>query len=648
MNQNEEEYQPDGDLTDKKRKELIKERIQKKYLDIGYYESEKRGFFYYGVKSAIGNDFIITNDRKMYLNDFKIIKIKDPATQKNKTITTGQNEIKYFFDYDSDLGEIAPFLSINAINSFFNNVDREHLSKEKIFSEVLKAINYYMDFEDNQNMAYTQACWIIATHCYPLFDWFPHVLFNAPKGSGKTKNAYLMMSLSFRGYDLGISGGVSPAGMFRTIEGNRGTIMLDEFEYLKGSESQQLVNQILNASCNRYTYITRLVQIDKKWVPTKFPIFCPKIVCNISGINSTSLSRFIPFKLSKTLDKDKGRRKPEIEKNLKIIYTIRDSVSLLMLGNQPNIDKSNWVQIKEIYDGINIEEELKNIGLKVTMDSRDEDNIKPVCAIAKWIHQDVLKKVLNYIPEYIKSQEQLETEDVTHTLLEIMYEKISEDVWVTPKTISLWLDGFEEFKYLKSIPHWVGKRLTQYSFMFRRTNKKREYLLTKKKIQEVTLKYFKKPMGDISDVSDVYPEGVLTIKKGVIEKEKKHLNENLQHLIDHSVNVTNVTNVTNTYENNSSFESLGVPQETQVPKPQIKTFETPETIKTPEPSFLVGMMADLSSKAYHYIQSNPDCSLFPLAKAIGITDELAEKVIQKMKAKGRIFEPKPDQLRVFE
>jgi hypothetical protein len=46
-----------------------------------------------------------------------------------------------------------------------------------------------MDFSGKDEIADVLTCWIIATYCYPLFYWFPHILFNAPSQSGKSKGA---------------------------------------------------------------------------------------------------------------------------------------------------------------------------------------------------------------------------------------------------------------------------------------------------------------------------------------------------------------------------------------------------------------------------------------------------------------------------
>ena len=221
--------------------------------------------------------------------------------------------------------------------------------------------------------------------------------------------------MSFRGFDLGASGGVTPAQIFRTLEGNRGTILIDEFETRRGDvgrDSQQLVNQILNASASRDAYVIRNEQVDKKWRASKFPVFCPKVVCNISGINATSLSRFIPFQWLKTNNAEKSSRKPIKQKDKESLKEIAQDVHLLIF--------ENWKEIKDSYEHVFVP----------SLQNRDEDNWLPLFAIAKFIQRkseqaiNIETKLLKYIEE--SKALEVETEDPVGEVLRIIYNNISE------------------------------------------------------------------------------------------------------------------------------------------------------------------------------------------------------------------------------
>ena len=481
-------------MTDNNLNEVFKERVaelsigernlalldgeeqDKKYLDLGFvddrlpesketivHNATARVFWYYG-NIIKGKQAIITSDKKIHRNTLE--KFYNRLLKTTETI--GHDEIADFINYDGYIGEIAPLMSKEAIKRHF--ISKTPLDKRKVFRDVVEKILYYMDFGEQESIAYVQACWIIATHCYPLFYWFAHILFNAPSESGKSKNAFIMTQMAFRGFDLGASAGVTPPQIFRTLEGNRGTIWIDEFEKQEKSESQQLVNQILNASASRDAYVIRTEQIDKKWRAWKFPIFCPKIVCNITGINPTSLSRFIVFQLLKTNSIEKGRRKPNKQKDIESFREIRDILSILIF--------ENWQEIKHIYDT-----------LQLDLVNRDEDNWLPVCAIAKFIGNDVFDKVMEYIQTY--QEIRLQSNDQLADFFYALYENVDEEQkYYTPKQIAEFADIQEILSQYKSPAHWIGKSLKSYKFSTNRGGGIRKYLLSKTNVKDIINRYF--------------------------------------------------------------------------------------------------------------------------------------------------------------
>lgn len=482
--------------------ELLNEpEISKQYLDLGVYEpklddsikgvegTELEPFFYYGL-TIRGREAIITSTQKLLRNTEEVF--YDRVLREKRVI--GTNEIKQFIDYGGYLGDIAPTISKEAIKKFL--ASDKALDKRAIFQQVLDKINFYMDFGDDNSIAYVQACWVIATHCYPLFYWFPHILFHAPSESGKSKNAFILMQMSFRGFDLGAAAGVTPAQIFRTIEGNRGSLVIDEYEKLEKSETQQLVNQILNASATRDAYVIRTEQIDKKWRAWKFPIFCPKIACSISGINPTSLNRFIVFQLLKT-QTEKGKRKPNRQKDLESFVPLRDDISIFIL--------ENWKEIRQIYESLDL-----------NLINRDEDNWLPLCAVAKFIGEDVLKKVFEYIQTY--QDIKLQSNDVEAEFFYLLYEVVDdENKYYGPKELSTRAELSELLNHLKSPAHWIGKQLKNRKFKRIIPKGSAKYLLSKKYVKNIIDRYF--PSGteiiqpNITNTTNTTQSNLIQLKK---------------------------------------------------------------------------------------------------------------------------------------
>lgn len=430
--------------------ELLDEpEINIQYLDIG----ESKNIFYYGINIA-GREAIVTSNKKILRNTYE--KFKDREI--------GKNDILDLIDYDGYLSDIATLWSRSSVKDFITSDNVPE--KKECYLKIKDKIDFYMDFDKYEHSSSVQACWVMATYVYPLFYWFPHLLINAPSGSGKSKNGFILMQLSFRGFDLGASAGVTPAQIFRTIEGNRGTAFIDEFEKID-NDSQKLVNQILNASATRDAYVIRTEQINKKWKSWKFPIFCPKIVCNITGINPTSLSRFIGFNLLKTTTV-KGKRKPYRQKDKEAFKPIRDELHILMLNN--------WKDIKRIYET-----------LELNLSNRDEDNWLPVCAIAKWLGEDVFDEVNKFIDSY--KDLVIETSDLTETLfLKILDNVKDTEDYYSSKEIAEWMT--DELTMYKAPDRWIGRKLTEYKFKAVHKKKGNCYLLSKENIQNIINRYF--------------------------------------------------------------------------------------------------------------------------------------------------------------
>jgi len=480
------------------------EESQKQYLDLGITSDEG---WYYGKKLNGGQDAIITDDKKIYQNTLVEIKIRQ------EIITKGENQIMPYVDYDASIGDIAPIWSNESIKQFLNG---KHIVKEEFFQKIKKILLHYMDYGDKEIYADIQACWIIGTYCYPLFYWFPHLFYYAPSGSGKSKNAFITRSMSFRGFDLGASAGVTPAQIFRTLEGNRGTFVVDEFERREKSESQQLVNQILNASASADSYVIRLEPTEKagkSYQAKKFHIFCPKIVCNITGINDTSLSRFIVLSLLKTLG-NKGNLKPYTKEAKEEFRKIRDDCHILVM--------QNWKEIREIY-----------ANLKVDLHNRIEDNWRPILSVAKCINQEIYDKILNYIKEK-EADLQVDTGSKDEDLFAVIWENLGEEQnTVTPKQISQWLENDEEADWItryKGLSTWVGKRLTKYQVKSTRKGKGMEYDLGKKEALEIIERYFpnlytsiknKNPTLPTQATQHTFPTQATQHTLNIIEKEAK-------------------------------------------------------------------------------------------------------------------------------
>lgn len=484
----------------------------REYLDIGIANNK----LYYG-KLTHNKPTIILDDKTVLWDERQ-----QTLDENGRKTWAGEDKIRTFIDYTGYIGDIMPRWSNNSIKEYLTG---KRVSKIDVFDKVHSNINEFMDFSYDENMEgalEVQTCWVIATYMYPIFNWFPHLLFWGPRGSGKTKNAQLLMYQSFGGFLLGSCGDVPPAVLYNVLEGNRGTLFLDEFERIESKESQIILNQLLNAACSRDAYIIKNVQVGKKWRPQKFPIFSPKIAANISGINETSLTRYIPFQLIKTKTV-KGRKKPVKEKQR--LEEVRHDLHIFAL--------QHWKEIKHIYDNLVVDDLI----------NRDEDNWLPILSVATFFGNHVVEKIHTYMKN--AKEIAVETGSIDGEFLEILYDMVEEkEQYYTPTTIAAWCSDLL-FSIAKDHAKWVGKKLSRYGFKKERRGHGgiNVYRLSRAKIKDKLDRYYPLILQENEKHKKIQQgEGQQTLKDS---EEKQPREESCNEITPFNTNISNNSNNSN-------------------------------------------------------------------------------------------------------
>lgn len=149
------------------------------------------------------------------------------------------------------------------------------------------------------------AAWVLASYRINLFDRFPLLAITSPEmGCGKTRLLELLYLVTPRAYQLT---NVSPAALFRIIEKERPTLLIDEASAIgqsgksRVSELSALIYDLLNASISKNAKSLRCVVVKKKDYDTKaFSLYCPKVVAKIGAIDSVLADKCLPVQLQRT------------------------------------------------------------------------------------------------------------------------------------------------------------------------------------------------------------------------------------------------------------------------------------------------------------------------------------------------------------
>jgi len=149
--------------------------------------------------------------------------------------------------------------------------------------------------------------WAVATHQYGKYPAFPILHIQGDFATGKNRRLELISMIC---YKPDVSTNPSASALFRTIDAYKGTVLIDEADFVLGSND---VKSCLLAGFKKGGCFRRSVQRNnhaKGFEPVKFDVYCPKVLVTRNGIKDDALlSRSITIT---TLPKPSDSNVPDI------------------------------------------------------------------------------------------------------------------------------------------------------------------------------------------------------------------------------------------------------------------------------------------------------------------------------------------------
>ena len=234
--------------------------------------------------------------------------------------------------------------SLGSIREFLNG-NRFDITFRDVFNMVKEQLLYYIDLPD-KNMYDFLSCWAIGTYFFPLFNTYPYVFLNATKRAGKTKILTLMSCICFNS-KFALS--LTPATLFRLIQGNRCTLLIDETETITNKELGDFRSMLLSGY-KKGIKVPRAQEMRKKkaFSVQEFDVFSPKMLANINGIEDILEDRCVTLVVLRTKDKSLGNR--EIDINGDEWQKIRDKLYINLMNNWGELKKNYNI----LYDTFNL------------------------------------------------------------------------------------------------------------------------------------------------------------------------------------------------------------------------------------------------------------------------------------------------------
>lgn len=147
--------------------------------------------------------------------------------------------------------------------------------------------------------SFVASLWTIGTYLFGEFDCFPYLTVTSPtKRCGKTRFGEILELLCRRPM---MSVNVSEAALFRSIDKEKPTLIIDEAESLRSRDSERSRHllPILQAGFRQGAFVPRCV--GKGHEVQKFSVYCPKAILAIGNLPDTLTDRSIVVSMRRHL-----------------------------------------------------------------------------------------------------------------------------------------------------------------------------------------------------------------------------------------------------------------------------------------------------------------------------------------------------------
>lgn len=340
----------------------------------------------------------------------------------------------------------------------------------EVFLPIKETLEKHIDFSHPSHSSLI-AIWIMGTYLFPVFEAYPYLLLNGTRGSGKSK---LLEILYYLAFNAELTSNATPSSVFRIIEANLSTILIDEGERLTGNEREKDLQLLLNAGYKKSGIVTRTNK-DTHQVE-QFSVYSPKAIASINPLDQTLASRVIPVTMIKTGNRNKG--------NVRV-----------------NDRSADWEGIRNglyrfvLNCGFDVAEVFNNSSIVNLLESRNNELWSPILAIAEYLDHfhpdaDLFMPLARMAKEEANNTEALD--DWHSALLDSLKNIVTVHRSYLIKDIKKGMVSFIEdaFELEKISGRWIGNALVR--FGFRKASRQSDgvvYSIDPEKVKDLRIRY---------------------------------------------------------------------------------------------------------------------------------------------------------------
>jgi DNA primase len=265
--------------------------------------------------------------------------------------------------------------SITPYNVFEWLEGSKEVDARQLFEDLRNYLRQFLWYPDERLYSLIPLWWM-ATYIYMVFDAIGYLAMVGTKRTGKTLLLDLTEMLAFnaRSFSSG-----SDAYIFRTVEDDRATLLLDEADQLR-KQQKEAVNERLEIIRSGYKRSGKVGRIEKGaeggMTRKTYSTYSPKMIANVTGLEDALEDRVLHIDCQRKPDDAQVREfHPRAEKPT--TQLLRNK--LYFFGLQ------SAVEIALIYDGYRPEGLL----------NREAEIWSGILCVAKYVGQDVHDEVLS-------------------------------------------------------------------------------------------------------------------------------------------------------------------------------------------------------------------------------------------------------------
>jgi len=239
------------------------------------------------------------------------------------------------------------------------------------------------------------------TYCYELFEHLPYLKFSGATSFGKSRCGFYLWATSFRGLLV-----TDPSSLHRVIHETGSTLVIDELDFNPRDPNRGKVREALLVGNKRYATVARQEPtIGGHFKTVNYSVFSPKVFATATDFEEMLINRCV-----------------EIPMQRKTQRLTRD--------RDPDISKPPWMSLRPLFRGFALKAaplisstfEKYSFPENSLLRNRDQQNFKPLLAIAKVADKELHDNILGFAEDYVRKRLDLKTEDREYGLVFALYE----------------------------------------------------------------------------------------------------------------------------------------------------------------------------------------------------------------------------------